>query len=257
MLSESQICYGFRMWLLLPIALYLSQALASDPLDHKKGLVLGIGGNISSYEFPVQFVGETKNRIDKTSSLYGPTLGLGYDFMPGNSFLLGLRGEGFYSDTFGTGTTDNAKVEDRTTGKIIGGNASLRAGWVFDFWTKDLVGDKVFLIGELFAEGGITSGHKSFSKSFTFHNAGVNEIYKDNVEEEYQGKVFSAGINLTTPGGAFLEVKFVTVNVTSNKQTFTGSYQTNGGTLTPTSQKLENKNMQTMATYLIMVGHHY
>ena len=86
------------------------------------------------------------------------------------------------------------------------------------FETKffDMGGDPALMTLEIFLEGGITSGHRSFSKKFI-----VNDEYVDNLEEEYQGSILSTGINLTTRRGAFFEIKASQTNMTNTRQKFT------------------------------------
>lgn len=244
------------MNILVAIILICSSSLASETFGNKRGFVLGIGGNISSYTYPVQFSGVSKNKVDDSSTLFGPSLNIGYDFVISNRLLLGLRTEGFIVDTLGTGATENAKVTDKTNGKIRAGSVALRGGVVFDFHTLDMVGQDSHLVGEFFVEGGISSGHKSFSKEYSTTD-GVTENYNENLEEEFQGRILAAGFNVTTGGGAFFELKFMQTSIEKNKQIFRGTELVNGGGTTSTNQKLENENLKSFSSILMTVGHHY
>ena len=62
----------------------------SDPLDHKKGLVVGMGAAGSRYIFPADYEGTDKNKLDDKATLFGGTFQLGYDFILFRNFLLGL-----------------------------------------------------------------------------------------------------------------------------------------------------------------------
>jgi len=244
------------MNILVALILFCSAALADELFSHKRGFVLGLGGNITSYTYPVQFSGVSKNKVDDSSTLYGPSLNIGYDVVLGNRLLLGLRTEGFVVDTLGTGATETSKVTDKTEGKIRAGSIALRVGTVFDFHTTDMVGQDSHLVGEFFFEGGISSGHKSFSKTYSTTD-GVTESYKENLEEEFQGRILAAGFNVTTGGGAFFEIKLMQTSIDKNKQTFTGTELVNGGSTTPTNQKLENENLKSLSSIILTVGHHY
>jgi hypothetical protein len=244
------------MNILVAIILFCSGAFANEVFGHKRGFVLGIGGNISTYTYPVQFSGVSKNKVDDSSTLFGPSLNIGYDFVLGNRFLLGLRTDGFIVDTLGTGATETSKVTDKTKGKIRAGSLALRLGTVFDFHTVDMVGQNTHLIGEFFFEGGVSSGHKSFSKEYSTTD-GVTESYNENLEEEFQGRILAAGFNVTTGGGTFFEIKFMQTSIEKNKQTFVGTEIVNGGASSPTSKKLENENLKSLSSILMTVGHHY
>ena len=79
--------------LLLPILSLTT--LANDPLDHKKGFMFCLGGNIAPSTFPVKFQGVTKNMIDDSSTLYGPIFNLGYDVVIFSHILIAsLRNPG-------------------------------------------------------------------------------------------------------------------------------------------------------------------
>lgn len=244
------------MNILVAIILLCSTAFANEAFSHKRGFVLGLGGNLSSYKYPVQFSGVSKNKIDDSSSLFGPSLNIGYDIVLGNRFLLGLRTEGFIVDTLGTGSTETSKVTDKTKGKIRAGSLALRLGTVFDIHTTDMVGQDSHLVGEFFLEGGISTGHKSFSKEYSTTD-GVTESYNESLEEEFQGKVFAAGFNVTTGGGAFFEIKLMQTSIDKNKQIFRGTELVNGGSTTSTNQKLENENLKSISSIVLTVGHHY
>lgn len=218
--------------------------------------MIGLGANISKYTFPVQFNGESKSKIDDSSTLFGPSLNIGYDVVLFNRLLLGLRAEGFLGDTLGTGAKDTSKVTDKTTGKVTAGILALRTGWIFDFNSVNLVGDQEILTGEFFLEGGISSGHKSFGVDYTTTD-GVTEEYHENLEEEFQGRILSAGLNITTPRGAFFEIKVTQNTPMKNKQTFTGTELVNGGATVSTNQKLEDENLKSLTSLLLIVGHHY
>jgi hypothetical protein len=243
------------MNILVAIILFCSSVFAAETFGQKKGFVLGVGGILSSFQFPVQFNGTTKNKIDDSQSLLGPTLQLGYDVLMFNRLLLGLRAEGFIADTLGMGSTETSKVTDKTTGKMRAGTLALRGGWVFDFHTVDLVGYNSHLVGEFFIEGGMTSGHKSFSKNYSTTDV-VTESYHDNLEEEFSGRTIAAGFNVTSGGGAYFELKLMQTSILKNKQSFTGT-QTVGGSTTSTNQKLEDENRKSFTGIVMNVGHHY
>ena len=232
------------------------KTFANDPLDHKKGFMFGLGGNIAQSTFPVQFQGVTKNKIDDSSTLYGPVFNLGYDVVLFSHILLGLRGEAFVADSLNSGNKENSTSYDKTAGKIRAGSASVRLGFVFNFKSLSPIGTPTQALGEFFAEGGITSGHKSFSKNYSITGA-VTESYHENLEEEYQGRVLAGGFNYSSLRGPFFELKVSQTSVLSNKQTFTGRALVNGGAVGPTDQKLVDENKSGFTTLMMTFGYHY
>jgi hypothetical protein len=238
------------------ILFLISFAQANTSLDHKKGGVIGIGASMSQYTFPVQFEGTTKKKIDDSSTLFGPALGIGYDVVMFDHILLGLRGEGFIGDTLSAGNKEKSQVTDKTTGKLRAASMALRGGFIFIFNPLNPVGQSTPMIGEIFFETGITSGHKSFSKNYST-TATVTENYHDNLEEEFQGQTMALGFNLTGQGGAFLELKGMQSSITHNKQVFRGTQLVDGGSTTPTDQNITNDNKKSFTTFLLIVGHHY
>lgn len=246
------------MRFLIVFIIFCSHLLAAtpDPWEKKKGFVLGVGGNISAYKFPVQFEGQTKNSIDETQTLYGPAFSLGYDFVFANHLLLGLRADGLIADTYKSGGHESDSETDKTTGKLYQGALSLRVGYVFQYDSLNLVADTERLTGEFFIEAGLSSGHKSFRKKYT-NTSPVNETYDENLEEEYQGRILAAGINIASRSGTFFEFKVQQSSILKNKQTFSGTQVVNGGAPTPTDKKLEDENRKSFPSILITVGHHY
>ncbi len=218
----------------------------TDPFSHKKGIVFGLGGTVSRYTFPADFDGVDSDQLDDKSTLYGGALQLGYDVVLFNRLLLGLRGEGMVSDTMAAGN----KSGNVLRGKARATNALLRTGILFDTKLFDMVGDPARMIFEIFVEGGITSGHRSISKQFS-----TTDDYVDNLEEEYQGSVLSAGLNLTTRTGAFFELKGMNTNMTNTRQKFTGHKVENGGAEVPTDRILDEK--KNFMTFLVIMGHHF
>lgn len=234
---------------LLIFFLLISTALsqASDPLDHKKGFVLGAGFNATRYTFPSDFNGVDSKEIDDKATLYGGGLQLGYDVVLFQRLLLGIRGEGMISDTMGMGNEEG----NRLVGKMRGANATFRMGGIFGLKVSDMVGDPTPMTIEIFAEGGVTSGHRSMSKEFVPDGT---DLYVDNLEEEYQGNVFGGGINLTTQRGAFIELKAVQTSLNNTRQKFTGRTVENG---VPRDLERSLDEKKSFTTFLVMFGHHY
>ncbi len=230
------------------LLLLLSAAThASDPLDHKKGFVLGAGFAGTRYTFPADFNGAKTEDLDDKATLFGGGLQLGYDVVLFQRLLFGLRGEGMVADSLGMGNKEN----NRLTGKMRSTSALLRVGGLFHMKAFDMVGDPTPMTIELFAEGGMTSGHRSMSKKFV---PDATDTYIDNLEEEYQGNVFSGGINLTTPGGAFLELKAVQTAMNNTRQKFRGR-AVEGGAARDLERTLDEKKSFTI--FMVMFGHHY
>lgn len=228
------------------LSLFIPVLAESDPFEHKKGPVLGIGASATRYTFPAEYNGTDKNKLDDKTTLLGGSLQLGYDVVLLKRILLGLRGEGMLLDTLGMGN----KSENRLTGKFRATNALLRSGALFDVKTFDLVGDPSHMILEVFLEGGITSGHRSFSKKFV---SGSDE-YTDNLEEEFQGQVIAGGLNLTTIRGAFLELKGAFTTLNHTRQDFTGRKIEAG---IPSSLDRSTDDKKGFTTFSVLFGHHY
>lgn len=221
----------------------------TDPLSHKKGIVFGLGGTISPYTFPADFDGTDKEKLSDKAILYGGVVQLGYDVVLFNRLLFGLRAEGMSADTMDVGN----KSENILRGKSRATNALLRSGVLFETKFFDPVGDPARMILEIFVEGGITSGHRSFSKQFG--GGLITDEYVDNLEEEYQGSVLTGGLNLTAKKGAFFELKFTQTNITNTRQQFSGQKIENGGAVIPTDRVLDEK--ESFTTFLMVMGLHF
>ncbi len=228
--------------------LFSTAALAeTDPLSHKKGFVFGMGAAVSTYTFPADYDGLAKKDLDDKTTQYGGTLQLGYDQILFQRLLLGVRTEGFIVDSLGMGNKENNKL----IGKTRATNLLLRVGGIIHVRTFDVVGDPAPMTLEIFTEAGTTSGHRSFSKKYF---SGTDQ-YIDNLEEEFQGQVLSAGLCLTTLRGAYLEVKAQRTSVSHTRQKFTGLKIENGGAAVSTDRITnEEKNF---TTFLMVVGHHF
>lgn len=245
------------MKFILIFILLTKAVFAHEFIEHKKGLALGVGASFSQYDFPNQFLGETVNQIDDKATIIGPSLNVGYDVVMFNRLLLGLRGEGIFMDTLGMGAKDNSKISDQTIGKIRAFNLSLRGGLLFDFKSINPLAEKHTLIGEIFLEGGIGSGHKSFSKKYSYNDGTINEFYRENLEEDFISRVFALGINLTTQSGAFFEIKSISTAIFSNTIEFSGTELVNGGSATSRTIEKKDFDMKPVTSFLITVGHHY
>ncbi|MFL5785361.1 MAG: hypothetical protein ACJ76H_12160 [Bacteriovoracaceae bacterium] len=234
------------MWFLFLLPLL---AFAHDnALEHKKGFVIGVGGAYSKYDFPSDFNGSLKNKIDNTAGQYGGVLQFGYDVVIKDRLLLGLRGEGLTLDTLGTGNKEGNSLKGRTRSAT----GLIRAGILFQakFW--DLVGDPAPLMVEPFVEAGISSGHRSFVKQY---DPSGSDIYVDNLEEEFQGRNFNFGLNFMNGRGGFFEVKGMYTNITNTHQKFTGHKSENGGGSIPTDRN-DDKN-EGFFTWAIVFGQHF
>lgn len=232
---------------LLFLLISITASHASDPLDHKKGFVLGAGFVATRYTFPADFNGVKNEDLDEKATLFGGGLLLGYDVVLFQRILLGIHGEGMVADTMGMGN----KEDNRLVGKMRATNALFRLGGLFQMKAFDMVGDPTPMTIEIFAEGGITSGHRSMSKKFVPDST---DTYIDNLEEEYQGNILAGGINLTTPGGAFLELKASQTSMNNTRQKFTGRTVENG-VARSLERTLDDK--KSFTTFLVMFGHHY
>jgi hypothetical protein len=233
-----------RLFFLL-ITLSTLAIAESDPLDHKKGPVYGMGFVGSRYTFPSDYEGSFKKSLDDKATLLGGSFHLGYDIVLFRKLLLGLRGEGMIIDSLGMGN----KEEDSLNGKMRATNALVRAGLLFDAKTFDPVGDVSNMTLEVFFEGGISSGHRTFRKKF---NASGDE-YDDNLEEEFQGQIIAGGLNLTSRTGAFFELKGAYTSINHTRQKFTGMKTENGST-TSLDRTLDDKKGFT--TFSLLFGHH-
>lgn len=163
---------------------------ADKALDHKNGFVMGLGLNVGIYRFPIEFEGETKNKIDDSATTVGPNLMLGYDFLFGNHFLFGLRTEGMLSDTSGMNKDKNEEIYDHTKGKNRTLMGLLRLGYVTDFLGTNLIDEKYHMTAELFLEGGMGTGRNDFTKNYTHSKSGVVENYKETIAETFSSQVF-------------------------------------------------------------------
>lgn len=220
----------------------------TDPVSHKKGLVLGIGAAGTRYIFPAEFEGREKKDLDDKTTLIGGVLQLGYDHVIFNRLLLGLRTEGLITDSLGMGNKDSNVL----TGKMRGASFLLRVGGLIHTQTFDMVGDPAPMTLEIFGEAGVTSAHRNFGKKY-FSASG--DEYVDNLEEELQGQVLSGGLSLTNLRGAFLELKAMRTSVTHTRQKFTGYKIENGGAAVSNDRTRDDgKNF---TTFLMVIGHHF
>ena len=225
----------------------LAQA-KSDYLAHKNGFVFGLGAAGSRYTYPADYAGTNAGKIDDKTTLLGGVLQLGYDFTLFDRLLLGLRGEGVITDSFGMGNDD----EDVLNGRTRSATALVRAGFLFNgkFW--DLVGDPAHMMVEVFVEGGRTSGHRNFVKEFDPQGT---DIYNEDLKEEYQGNVIAFGVNLMNGRGGFIEFKSVHTGITHTNQKFEGQKVENGGATTPTNRSLSDE--ENFHTWMLVFGQHY
>jgi hypothetical protein len=225
--------------------------------ENEKGLSFGFGGLTSFYTFPSQFQGVTKNKVDNSSNLFGFNFNIGYDLFVIDRFVFGFYGEQIFGDTFGTGAEKNSTKSDSTTGRMHITNFLIRSSLLFDFKGKDMMADKFHLLSKIFVEGGYSFGQRSFSQNFTYNNGPISEIYKEDLEEDFQGFLLSAGVNLATFNGTFMELKVTQTLITQNTQNFHGFELVNGGSPQRTGKTLHNENQDSFTSILFTVGHHY
>ncbi len=226
-------------------------------MDRKKGFALGTGMNLGLYSFPVQFEGQTKNKIDDKTTIIGPSLQLGYDVVIWNRLLLGLLVEGMLADTAGMNNVKNKKITSQTKGQSRSLNGALRLGYVRDFFANNPVGETYPMIFELFAEAGNGSGRNDFILDYTYSASGVSEAYKEEIQETFQSRVLSAGISLTSTGGSFFELKIMQTSFERNRKERKGSYTLNAGSSVPIAAKEVNTDPDAMTTIFMTIGHHY
>lgn len=242
---------------LLVLTLFLAGKVQALDASKKKGVALGLGVTLSQLKFPVQFTGSSKNKIDDTATLLGPSLQLGFDQIIFERLLIGLRLEGYVVDTLGMGRKENQKRSDQTIGKTRAYTTSLRTGWLFDFKPFNPVGVPQQMVGEFFFEGGISRGRKTFGKKFNYNDGVINEFYHENVSEDFTAHTLSFGANITTDLGAFAELKLLQTSIISNQGTFSGTSRSNGGVILPTNQTLKDYNKLPTTSVFLTVGHHY
>jgi hypothetical protein len=230
---------------------------AVSSMDRKKGFAIGAGMNLGLYSFPVQFEGQTKNKIDEKATIIGPSLQLGYDLLLWNRLLLGLRSEAMLADTAGMNKDKSKKITSQTNGKSHSLNGTLRLGFVREFLANNPVGETYPMIFELFAEAGIGSGRNDFILDYNYSFSGVSELYKEEIQETFQSRVLSAGMNLTSISGSFFELKVMQTSFESNSIQRSGSYTVNGGGPVTIAAKDKNTDPAALTTFFMIIGHHY
>lgn len=232
-------------------------SFAETAMDHKNGFVMGLGLNIGSYRFPVEFEGETKNKIDESATTAGPSLQLGYDVLIKNHLLIGVRAEGMLSDTSGMNKDKNKEIYDHTKGKNRTVMGLVRVGFVADFVGTNLVDEKYHMTAEFFLEGGIGTGKNDFTKKFTYNKGGVTENYKESIQETFSSQVLCGGFNVTSGGGAFFETKILYQTFISNHVKREGSFLVNNGTQQPISGSESDTKPDPFTAVVLTIGHHY
>jgi hypothetical protein len=245
------------MKIFILIMLILGQAYATENLERKRGFEIGLGVNFNNYRMPIQFEGVTKNKIDSTTFLFGPALNIGYDVVPSEHFLFGIRLEGMTDSNYKMGNKKSSTITDTVTARINAFNATFRFGYIFDFLAVDVLGDTSQDVGEFFIEAGLGSGQRNFSKHYTYNDGTIAEAYNVHAKEKYLSRILAVGVNLTTSSGAYVEAKLMQTSVMSNKIDFNGSSLISGGTLTPSSKTLKDTNKSSVIGGAIIIGHHY
>lgn len=215
------------------------------------GFLWGFGAAGGSYTYPLEFAGSTKKKVDKTVTLLGPTMTLGYNFRV-KRLLLGLRAEGWYGNNLGTGNHKGSTTSNELNGRVSSFSGLAHLGWIIDLTMNDPVGQRLELLSEIFIEGGLTSGQFNLTKKYE-NNEGSTESIDEKLEESYQGRILSIGYNVTMNSGSFFEFKVSQMAMQSNKQTFTGE-QNIGGSVSSRDRKATNEDLSNMILFSINIG---
>lgn len=236
-----------KIFFILSLLLGAGSALASDDiLEQKKGFVFGLGFAASRFSYPAEYSGADDDKIDLKASLLGGVAQLGYDVLLGKRFLLGIRGEGMLLDNLGTGNEEDNRLNARTRAA----HGLLRIGGVFPILASDPVGSPARMTLEVFLEGGPTSGTRAASKRFS---SGTDR-FQENLREEYQGQILGGGLNLTSVGGAFFELKAQQTRVGTSVRRFSGS-KVEGGV--PMDLNRKDDTAKDFATFFIVLGQRF
>lgn len=233
-----------------------SSHAAPDYKDLKKGFNFGLGLNVSVFQFPTQFTGVSKSKIDESATTVGPSFNIGYDTLLSDHFLLGLRVEGMIADTAGMNEHKSKKIVEKISGKTSQIVSSIRAGYVHEYSITTLTMDSYRMIGEYFIEGGIGTGKNHYIKEYSFNDV-ITESYHDDVKETFSSNVIAVGVNISSASGAFCELKLMQTSFMSNKARFKGEESVNSGTLQPINKTLNDSKPDPVRSVILLIGKHY
>lgn len=180
--------------------------------------VLSLGAEVLQYEVPVEFKGEREEfkKSDGRKTFYGGRLGIGYELYIGGGLNTTTKIEGFYSGTlFNSRQTADPDVEDidfaytKETGSLFGGEAAQSLGYIFDFSTKTLFGNKTMLYLEPYVEAGIgvAQAYNRLDYNYDTGASGVQESYKTTIRDNLVSGRLSVGMNVISSEGYFLHLK--------------------------------------------------
>lgn len=220
------------------------------------------------YEVPSDFSGARESFQAKEQELWGGRIGVGGEIYLGAGFNTTTRVEGFYVGTLFTRRI-NAGPEDtdidfaytKRSGNVWGFEASQSIGFLFNFKTKNPFLDEwAFLTVEPFIEAGVGKAWAYNRLAYDYNTntpPGVNEGYRQRVEDDLVSAKFGGGVNLTSSTGYFLYLKgFVnTFDIIERKTTtYTRPDQGVGTTVSETSK---NAKIDPIVTYALGGGYKF
>jgi hypothetical protein len=239
-------------WIMI---LFCTNALAEDPFAFKRGVTFGVGLVTTQYHHRILFDGISKNRMNDSFVLTGPVVTFGFDSVAYQSWLMGIRVEGYIADSLATGQKSKATFSDKTAGKQTGINVLGRFGHIFNYKGSDPIDQGFNLISEFFLEAGLGAGNRSFASHY--NNSDFDESYAVNLDEKYVSRLLSLGINLSSGKGTYFEAKIMQTVIISNTGEFSGASKVNGGAVTPISRTLKDYNRDPIYGLMMTIGHHY
>jgi hypothetical protein len=183
---------------------------------HESHWLFSFGFEGLKYETDYNFSGTRKNLQPRDVELWGGRIGIGGEIYLGAGIMTATKFESYYNGTLFArrlnAGPDNVDIEfayTKTTGQVVGFEASQSLSWLYDFKTKNPFMDEwAHLTLEPFIEAGIGAAWAYNRVQYNFDIDGsTSEGYKKSIEDELTNVRFGGGVNLISGEGVFLYVK--------------------------------------------------
>ncbi|MGE3609280.1 MAG: hypothetical protein AB7I27_06805 [Bacteriovoracaceae bacterium] len=221
------------------------------------------------YDLPYNFQGERKNFTPGQKELYGAKIGIGGELYIGKGLMTASRIDGYYLGTlFSKRLSANPDYDIdyayyKTTGQVMGLDASQTLSYLFDMKTKNpILEEWSYLTVEPFVEASIgvaqAYNRAAYSYDTTGPSAGgIEESYRHTVKDQLAVSRLSVGINFVSNQGFFLNLKASQVNMTATSRKESITEQPNGGSTTSDSSSAKNVHLKPAVVYLIGGGYKF
>jgi hypothetical protein len=227
------------------------------------------------YQTPFSFTGEKKNFKPSSQEVWGGRLGMGGEIYLGKGLMTTSKVEGYFLGTLfskaksANPTYDIQYAKTKNISQVLGLDLSQSLSFLFDMKTKNpFLEQWSYLTWEPFIEAGIGIGQAFNKVDYVYDTssgggaAGTsvapNEAYRAKVMDSFISKRVSAGLNLISNSGYFLQLKVTTAtyDVTNRKQE--SLTLTNGSTTyVPNKTHSNNVNLDAITIYTLGGGYKF